>query len=708
MSGGLIELIRKANQTRQPEDSLALRAVVLGAVMTAAMALVAERAVELTAAVLISVALPLAYWISYRRRAKDNWHIKIALTVGAIFALFRFLGQLRGIATLDEVRFPLADLFLWVQVLHGFDLPARKDLSFSLGSSLTLMAVAGSISQDMRFMVFLVVYVALVIAALTLAHRSEVDETVSLWAKARKKGEREKPRFSLGDVARAAALTLAASVALFLVIPQPSGLRTFALPFSLGNGVGLFAGGDIANPGLGSDPSVRGAASSYYGFNSTMDLRIRGELSDTLVMRVRANAPAMWRGIVFDRYDGVSWIGDESDPTPLDGTAPYAYPTEFRSLGPRQYVSQTFYIEAEQPNVVFAAGQPDSVWYDGGVSVDSLGALRTESTLTPGTVYSVLSTRGAASPAELRTKVSGTHPPALERYLQVPPSFPARVEALARRITKGDTNNYDRVRSIERYMRENYRYEIDSPVPPDGRDAVDHFLFDTDVGFCEQFASATAMMLRTLGIPARVVAGYTPGTRNSFTGYYDVRASDAHSWVEVWFPPVGWYEFDPTFAVPPATVEVADLFPLARLLEAIAGRIGAWIPDGLGGFARYAMLTLLGATLLIGAWIARRKLGGRVRQIGPLAPDRTAGPVTRALARFEQASSAAGVARRTSETAAELLARATALEDSTVEALRVFEQERYGSSAPSQTAARAAVIELDRLSETLAVRARVG
>ena len=81
--------------------------------------------------------MPLAYWISYRRRAKDNWHIKIAITIFAIFALIRFFGQLRGIATLDEVRFPLADLFLWVQVLHGFDLPARKDLNFSLGSSLT-------------------------------------------------------------------------------------------------------------------------------------------------------------------------------------------------------------------------------------------------------------------------------------------------------------------------------------------------------------------------------------------------------------------------------------------------------------------------------------------------------------------------------------------------------------------------------------------
>ena len=181
MSGGLIAMIRRVNETRRPEDSLALRLSVLAAVMTATLALLAESAIDLTTGALLTVALPIAYWVSYRRRAKDNWHIKLALTVGAIIALFRFLQQLGGVATLDEVRFPLADLFLWVQVLHGFDLPARKDLNFSLGSSLTLMAVAGSVSQNMTFALFLLVYLAFVVAALALSHRSEVDEKAVAW-----------------------------------------------------------------------------------------------------------------------------------------------------------------------------------------------------------------------------------------------------------------------------------------------------------------------------------------------------------------------------------------------------------------------------------------------------------------------------------------------------------------------------------------------
>src|SRR5687767_9730673 len=330
-----MEMIRNANRTRQPEDSILLRATVLLAVMTGALALTVENAIAGEIGVLLLVLLPFAYWVSYVRRDKDNWHIKIALTVLAIFALIRFFGQLRGIATLDEVRFPLADLFLWVQVLHGFDLPARKDLNFSLGSSLTLMAVAGSISQDTRYAAVLVVYGILVIAALWLAHRSEVSDGVKTWAQPKVRRTSHKPRTVPLDALKVVGLTVAASIALFLVIPQPSGLRTFALPFSLGNGVGAFSGGGISNPGFGSDPSTRGAPGSYFGFNNKMDLRVRGDLSDELVMRVRSSAPAMWKGIIFDRYDGTFWTGDSSEPTELIDDVPIAYPVEFRSLGPR-------------------------------------------------------------------------------------------------------------------------------------------------------------------------------------------------------------------------------------------------------------------------------------------------------------------------------------------------------------------------------------
>src|SRR5687767_13289910 len=324
-----MEMIRNANRTRQPEDSILLRATVLLAVMTGALALTVENAIAGEIGVLLLVLLPFAYWVSYVRRDKDNWHIKIALTVLAIFALIRFFGQLRGIATLDEVRFPLADLFLWIQVLHGFDLPARKDLNFSLGSSLTLMAVAASISQDLWYLITLILYFGFGAAALTLAHRSELLDGADPMRGPRGDRSRTVPK---RDLVRGVAVTVLAGTILFLVIPQPSGVRTFALPFSLGPGVGLAAGSGVANPGFddsGGDPAARSLGTAFYGFNDTMNLRVRGDLNDDTVMRVRASGPAMWRGLVFADYDGVQWRADQSDPEPLGGDPPFFYPSEF-------------------------------------------------------------------------------------------------------------------------------------------------------------------------------------------------------------------------------------------------------------------------------------------------------------------------------------------------------------------------------------------
>ncbi|MFP5488836.1 MAG: transglutaminase-like domain-containing protein, partial [Acidimicrobiia bacterium] len=93
-------------------------------------------------------------------------------------------------------------------------------------------------------------------------------------------------------------------------------------------------------------------------------------------------------------------------------------------------------------------------------------------------------------------------------------------------------------------------YDLRAPLPDPGEDAVHDFLFDTRLGFCEQIASALTVMLRTQGVPARLATGYLPGTRDRVAGVFEVRASDAHAWVEVWFPESGWQAFDPTASVP--------------------------------------------------------------------------------------------------------------------------------------------------------------
>ncbi len=185
-----------------------------------------------------------------------------------------------------------------------------------------------------------------------------------------------------------------------------------------------------------------------------------------------------------------------------------------------------------------------------------------------GTVYTVVSDDITATPEQLRqaTLPQPSNPlPAAsatltsadrERYLQLPHAYP-RVAALAHRITGGigatgdpDPHTYDKVEAIESWMSAHVRYTTDIPPLAPGADAVTSFLFGSRQGYCEQISTATVVMLRSLGIPARETVGYVPGSYNPITDLYDVQAKDAHAWVQVWFPGYGWQNFDPTAVVP--------------------------------------------------------------------------------------------------------------------------------------------------------------
>ncbi|MEP4648671.1 MAG: transglutaminase-like domain-containing protein, partial [Ilumatobacter sp.] len=109
-------------------------------------------------------------------------------------------------------------------------------------------------------------------------------------------------------------------------------------------------------------------------------------------------------------------------------------------------------------------------------------------------------------------------------------------------------STYDTILAYQAWMGLNTLYDLNAPVP-DG-DAVDDFLFGSQRGFCEQIASSLVVMLRSQGVPARLATGYVPGTRDRISGVFEVKASDAHAWVEVWFPETGWEAFDPTAEVP--------------------------------------------------------------------------------------------------------------------------------------------------------------
>ena len=122
-----------------------------------------------------------------------------------------------------------------------------------------------------------------------------------------------------------------------------------------------------------------------------------------------------------------------------------------------------------------------------------------------------------------------------------------RIKALADQITSQYINNYDKAAAIESYLRSNYLYTLQPPAPKDNAvDALDNFLFNSKAGYCEYFASAMGDMLRAEGIPTRLVNGYGPGSYDNKQKLYVVRESDAHTWVEAYFPGYGWIPFEPT------------------------------------------------------------------------------------------------------------------------------------------------------------------
>jgi transglutaminase-like putative cysteine protease len=272
-------------------------------------------------------------------------------------------------------------------------------------------------------------------------------------------------------------------------------------------------------------------------------------LSPTVRFGVTADRMAYWHVGGFDRYTGDGWIrsgGSDRYDGPLD--PPAAETTA---------VEQTFRVESST-RVMPAAWKPVDVVDapDEGIRITSTGGLAPASSLPDGREYTVRSEVADVDPERLRE--AGTdHPSRVrERYLQLPESTPDRLGRKAREIAGGAATPYDAARAVGRWLQTRRGYSLDVSRP-DG-DVADAFVFGMDQGYCVHFATAMAVLLRSLGIPARFVTGYTPGERVAEDRVV-VRGLDAHAWTEVHFPGVGWIPFDPTPADPRRAAERSRL-----------------------------------------------------------------------------------------------------------------------------------------------------
>lgn len=302
-------------------------------------------------------------------------------------------------------------------------------------------------------------------------------------------------------------------------------------------------------------------------FTNTLTLGGAVELAETPVMRVWSPERAYWRALVFDEYTGQGWRNNDPEEIEIEPNAETPASMPYRDRG---QLVQTVQVYRTGEKVIFAANQvasvnrlaiarlsylPPEVVAETKAETLAIGPVAEISILASKTpfrrseTYEVTSWVSKAPPSALR-KAGDAYPGwVIKRYLQLPPDLPERVRLRAAEIAKPYSNAYDKAQAIERFLRQiDYNETIEAPPP--GVDAVDWFLFESTEGYCDYYSSAMAVMLRAIGIPARVARGYASGEFDPASETYLVRELDAHAWPEVYFPGYGWIEFEPTASEP--------------------------------------------------------------------------------------------------------------------------------------------------------------
>ncbi len=267
-------------------------------------------------------------------------------------------------------------------------------------------------------------------------------------------------------------------------------------------------------------------------------------MSDAVAFRVTFDGPVpeprdrYWRGLVLTQFNGRSWTG--WDPIMNTGARERIVP---RGDPLRYQVT----LEPTQQQWLFALDMPKE-WRLAGANMGREHQLWRTTPIDQRIAYEATSYTDYRVDLGLEDKIRNW-------YTHMPQDSNPRSAELARDMRAAAGSDRDYVDAVlQKLNREDFYYTLEPP--PLGSDPVDRFLFDTRRGFCEHYASAFAVLMRSVGIPTRVVLGYQGGEINPMGGHLIVRQSDAHAWNEVWLDGLGWWRIDPTAAVAPERVEI--------------------------------------------------------------------------------------------------------------------------------------------------------
>ena len=336
----------------------------------------------------------------------------------------------------------------------------------------------------------------------------------------------------------------------------------------------------IPRVGAGVLQKTSGEALRTTGFSDRVDLGTIGSVKQDpqIVMRVElSDQPAVekdrlyLRGLAYDQYDGRSWRHSGTYRRSLslvaDGTF-LARPAGSRLPDSQSIpIRQDILLETLDTPVLFAA--PFAELVSGEfltVQADAMGGLHLSFLPSSRIRYSVTSQVPQLVADERNASILAYPDSIRSQYLQVPVGS-EQVADLAHRVSQQAATPFRRTLAIQQHLLENYRYSLESDTSTLSH-PLEEFLFTRKTGYCEHYATAMVVMLRTVGIPARLVTGFLATEWNEYGGYFTVRQRDAHAWVEVYFPHSGWITMDPTPTVNTA-VSTSRWEPLSRLGESV-------------------------------------------------------------------------------------------------------------------------------------------
>ena len=488
---------------------------------------------DLPSIILVAVALAIRGYLLAKRRPfaiSERWTTPLSVAYFVFFAADYFL--------FSRAFLPATvHLALFGVVVRMFSLRRERDHVTLAVLAFLMVLAAAVLTVDSVFLFAFAAFMMMAVGTFVLMEMRRSGHAANIQAShSNDPQEHRRLAFSLARVAPA----------LMLMILIIGGGVFFVMPRMSAGYMGGYA--------FGSDLSS--------GFSDRVQLGQIGQIqqSNAVVMHIQIDGDTVgrydlhWRGVALSKFDGTTWSNPREQfilPRQPDnsfripgGNPPlrsYVTPNAARE----HMIHYRILMEPIGTNVFFLAPWARRVTGDyRTVAADSVGAVYNFDIEHGISRYEAESDIAAPAPAELRTagRTDPTQIPAV--YLHLPAVDP-RVPRLAAEITASANNDFDKAAAVENYLRTRFGYTLQLP-PTKAKDPIASFLFERKQGHCEYFASAMAVMLRTLGIPSRVVNGFRSDEFNDLTGNYVVRAKDAHSWVEAYFPGYGWQIFDPT------------------------------------------------------------------------------------------------------------------------------------------------------------------